>query len=160
MDRNTIIGFILIGIVLMVWLWMTAPPPQTQVLDKDTVANFNQQKIKESLVSNKSGASESAQQTRSVEDTLGKYFSHITKKENKKIIIETDQYQIELSSTGGTITSWILKNYLTWDRHPVDLLTQNTTGDFHLLFSTSDGKIINTKYLQFDANNSRRFTSD
>jgi YidC/Oxa1 family membrane protein insertase len=154
MDRNTIIGFILIGIVLMVWLWMTAPPPQTQVLDKDTVANFNQQKIKESLVSNKSGASESAQQTRSVEDTLGKYFSHLTKKENKKIIIETDQYQIELSSTGGTITSWILKNYLTWDRHPVDLLTQNTTGDFHLLFSTSDGKIINTKYLQFDAKNS------
>ncbi len=25
MDRNTVIGFILIGLVLMVWMWMNAP---------------------------------------------------------------------------------------------------------------------------------------
>ncbi|MBA4311805.1 MAG: preprotein translocase YidC [Chlorobiaceae bacterium] len=150
MDRNAIIGFVLIGIVLMAWLWMTAPPPQAPVLDKDTVGNLNQQKTKEPIELNKTDGSERSQQTRSVEDTLGKYFSHLTKKDSKKIIIETDCYQIELSPTGGTVTSWTLKNYLTWDRHPIELLTQNTTGDFHLLFSTSDGKIINTKYLQFE----------
>ena len=30
MDRNTIFGFVLIGIVLMVWMWLNAPPPQQQ----------------------------------------------------------------------------------------------------------------------------------
>ncbi|MBI5021339.1 MAG: membrane protein insertase YidC [Ignavibacteriales bacterium] len=153
MDKNTVIGFVLIGIVLMVWLWMTAPPPQTQVQDKDTTGNLNHQKTKEPLEPNTTSKPGTVQTSISVEDTLGKYFSHLIKKEKKKIIVETDCYKLELSSVGGTVTSWTLKDYLTWDRHPIDLLTQNNTGDFHLLFSTSDGKIISTKYLQFEPKN-------
>jgi YidC/Oxa1 family membrane protein insertase len=152
MDRNTIVGFVLIGLVLMIWLWMTAPPPQAQIPSRDSLVSSNNQPIKGSYEQEKKRSHENTITSKSKEDTLGKYFSQLAENKNKKFSIETDKYYIELSSRGGTITSWVLKNYFTWDKHPVDLLSQNSTGDFHLLFSTSDGKIINTKNLFFQSN--------
>ncbi|MBI5475999.1 MAG: membrane protein insertase YidC [Ignavibacteriales bacterium] len=150
MDRNAIIGFILIGLVLMVWLWMTAPQPQTQQINTSVITDSSKQSSKESTDQKKLNYDKEKIVRVAKEDTLGKYFAHLASKENRKYIVETDKYRLEFSSRGGTITSWILKDYFTWDKYPVELLTQNSTGDFHLLFSTSDGKIINTKNLYFE----------
>gem|GEM_PF-3954192 len=32
MDRNTIVAFVLIGLVLMVWIWLTSPPQKLKNL--------------------------------------------------------------------------------------------------------------------------------
>src|SRR5688500_1817727 len=42
--------------------------------------------------------------------------------------IETPLVLAEVSSKGGTISSWVLKNYLTWDKKRLNLVDQATKG--------------------------------
>jgi len=147
MDRNAVIGFILIGLVLMVWMWINAPPPQqkpntgvdsiapSQKISVDTskvVASFHQENIP-------------------AKDSLGKFFSPLTVGEKKTISVETPYYFMEISTKGGSIISWKLKQYKTWDKLPVDFMYGAGEGTFNLLFNTADGKLVNTRELVFQS---------
>ncbi|MFI5253221.1 MAG: membrane protein insertase YidC [Bacteroidota bacterium] len=149
MDRNTFIGFALIGLVLMAWIWMNTPPPPKPGSAQDTtavhrvVADTNRPVPKEPV-------------QKSSPDSLGKYFTSHTGGEEKFFTIETDLYRANISSRGGVIRSWVLKDFQTWNKYPLDLIN-DTSGDFSMMFYTSDGKLINTKSLNFEssfANNS------
>ncbi len=145
MDRNTIIGFLLIGLVLMVWMYMTAPPPPPATQQKDSLATANQNVPRDSSV-----AAPQTVQQRVAGDSLGKYFSSLSVGQKKTITVETKHYRAEISTRGGMIQSWILKDFSTWDHYPVNLINTDSKGDFHLLFYSSDGKLINTKNLYFE----------
>jgi YidC/Oxa1 family membrane protein insertase len=145
MDKNTIIGFILIGLVLMVWLWISAPPQQPIKISTDS-ATTNQKKTEQDA---KKTLDTVIERKTNPADTLGKYFSHLIKGTEKILVIETNNYKVEISSLGGSVKTWELKQYKTWDQHPVNLINTSSGGDFHLLFYTSDGKLINTKNLVF-----------
>jgi YidC/Oxa1 family membrane protein insertase len=147
MDRNTLIGFVLIGLVLMVWLYMNAPPPPKPGTTQDSLAVHHA-----AVDSNRTSAvpAAPAKVQKASPDTLGKYFSSHTGGEEKFFTIETDDYRATISSRGGLIRSWVLKNFKTWNNYPVDLVN-DTSGDFSLQFYTSDGKLINTKSLNFEA---------
>lgn len=145
MDRNTVIGFILIGLILMIWMWMNMPPPSQQRNPVD---------------STHSGAVIADTATRYFEivgknvngqDTLGNFFSHLVNGIKRSLIIETQYYRAEISTKGGNIRSWKLQNYKTWDQQPIDLLSDNKQGEFNLIFYTSDGKLVNTKSLFFQS---------
>ena len=142
MDRKTVIGFVLIGLLLMVWMWMNAPPPQKPGAVTDTV------KIQTAKI-------DTTQKTATPEpsgkiDSLGKFFSGLKAVEQKNIYIETPSYTATFSSRGGSIVSWILKGYKTWNQYPVDLIGEGSRGDFNMMFLTADGKLINTKQLSFE----------
>lgn len=145
MDRNTIIGFVLIGLILMVWMWASAPPPQQQVAPSDSAA------VHKVLVDTAKPKPVVAQRPAVSQDTLGKYFSHLVRGEEKVVVIETESYRAEVETKGGNIRSWKLKKFKTWDQLPVDMLA-GPEGDFNLIFSTSDGKLIDTKNLFFASN--------
>lgn len=148
MDRTTIIGFVLIGLVLMVWMWMTAPPPQPIVRsDKDTIVA--QSAIKDSLPFIGKPTDPAAKPA----DSLGKFFNTLVSAKEEFLDIEGGLFDVRLSSKGASIVSWKLKEFLTWDKHTVDLINQNSAGDPHLLFYSSDGKLINTKDLHFSFSN-------
>src|SRR5882672_1088974 len=141
MDRTTIIGFLLIGVVLMVWMYLNAPPPQPPSAPRDSTSTFQKNPSGDSSrTSPPPGYHVSASA-----DTLGKLFSHLKAGERKTIVIETDNYRAEISTVGGAVQSWILKNYKTWDQQPVNLINAGVPADFHLLFYSSEGKLINTK---------------
>lgn len=143
MDRNTFIGFVLIGLVLMIWMWMSAPAPQTpQQVQPDSTA---------------AAAAHAAPDTARAEriheglqspDTLGKFFSARAVTQEKVLTVETDNYTAEITSRGGALRAWILNHFTTWNTYPLDLVT-DTLGDFNLLFSTADGKVIDTRNLNF-----------
>ncbi len=143
MDRNTIIGFVLIGIILMVWMYMNAPPPTKAPVGAESTAvhvpkpdtTINRQPIPGN--------------ERAGGDTLGKFFSPLATGEAKTIRIETKYYRAEISTRGGAIQSWELKQFKTWDKYPVNLVDGPNTRDFNLTFFTSDGKLVNTKNLVF-----------
>ncbi|HUL43944.1 MAG TPA: membrane protein insertase YidC [Bacteroidota bacterium] len=143
MDRKSIIGFLLIGLVLMVWMYWNAPPPQPPAAQQDTSAAAAKPAVRDTL----------AQLPKPVQagsaDTLGKFFSPLAVGEKKTIVVETDRYRCELSTLGGRIQSWIVKGYKTWDQYPVNLVNTDSKGDFNLQFFTSDGKLVDTKGLYF-----------
>src|ERR1041385_1051515 len=147
MDRNTIIGFLLIGLVLIIWMWLNAPPPaQEHNVGTDTVH------VKKAPIDTTHAEDIPRIKSTASEDTLGKYFSALARGGEKTFTVESEKYKATISTRGGTIRSWILKEYKTWNQQSVDLINEERGGDFNLLFSTADGKLINTKSLYFESN--------
>ncbi|TLY31371.1 MAG: membrane protein insertase YidC [Ignavibacteria bacterium] len=146
MDRNAVIGFILIGLILMIWMWTNAPPPAKPPSVSDSSARH--QTVPETAQSQPRTPAR-IEPTGGGGDTLGKYFSPLGRGQRNVLTIETGLYRAELSTAGGAIQSWVLKQYKSWDQHPVDLLDGTGTRDFNLIFYSSDGKLIDTKNLVF-----------
>lgn len=145
MGRQETLGFILIAAVLMVWMYYTSPQrqqpahPNTQQAITDTVVE--QKKSSSPIVQTQR---EQKTERQSYADTLGNFFSGTEVGSEKTLTIETDLYIAEISTKGGVIKQWILKKYKTWDQHPVQLVNSER-GDFSILFTTTDGKVINTR---------------
>jgi YidC/Oxa1 family membrane protein insertase len=143
MDRNTVIGFVLIGLVLMLWMWMNAPqqpPPPPIHQDSTSVVTPRTESLKR----------QSTDIKQVVVDTLGKFFKDRGVGTEQRIVVDGELYRAQISTRGGAITSWELKNFKTWFGAPVNLINQDRDRDFNLLFYTSDGKIINTKNIFFE----------
>lgn len=145
MDRNTIIGFVLIALVLMIWMSLNAPAPQPPMSAADSASV---QRRPADTVRPSAPAAPSTQEGAAT-DTLGKYFTELSRGAKKTLTIETGLYRATLSTKGAGIRTWELKNFLTWDQHPVNFLDQADASDFSLLFYSADGKLINTKNLTF-----------
>jgi len=148
MDRQTTIGFILIALVLIVWIWLSAPQPtQRQVTTFDTTHVTQPERedtAHRKLIETAVTPADAIQR-----DTLGKWFTPLAKGEEKIILIETDLYTAEVSTKGGVIKKWELKKYTTWNGFPVQLVDMSKDGDFDAIFTSADGKFINTKDLYF-----------
>lgn len=144
MDRQQILGFALIFILLIVWMLLNSPAPQQPVKQQ------TQEVLKDSAVATpKTAPMESAK--KDTVDPFGRYFSERAKGQDKILIVETDLYRAKIGTKGGVIKEWELKKYKTWDGLPVQLVNTDKSGDFSLLFVTTDGKKINTRDLYFDA---------
>ena len=150
MDKQTTIGFVLIGLVLIVWMWVQTPPaPAPRPLTADSLrvpAAVHHDTVKvETPVAPRDTAG------RTPQDLLGTFFSPRAAGEEKIIVIRTDLYTAEITTKGGLIRKWELTGYKSWDGHPVQLVDYDKGGDFSLLFTSGDGKLINTRNLYFDA---------
>jgi YidC/Oxa1 family membrane protein insertase len=148
MDRNSVIGFMLIGLVLLIWMWHNTPKPPTQKLQPDTTI----QKQKADIQEIPKAQEDQQIIPKTPTEKFGKYFSTVASGTEKIIIVETDFYTTEITSKGGLIRKWELKQYKAWDRENlVQLVDFEKGGDFSLLFASSDGKLIETRYLYFEA---------
>ena len=162
MDRKTILAFVLIGAILIIWLYLNAPTPPkpnkgtnlkdtTEVL-KDSITKPVEQKKKIDV-------------TKSETDTLnlGKYFED-TKEKEKIITVENDLAVIELSTHGANLKKYFLKKFKNWYSAGSDSSTYETMvqlidfaqgNAYNLAFVTADGKAINTGELNFSTEGSK-----
>ncbi len=140
-------GFVLIGLVLIVWMWLQAPPPQRErpvPIDTAHVTKAPPQESQRNDVAQRIPRSVAPPS-----DSLGKFFTRLATGDEKIIIVKTELYTAEITTKGGLIRKWELSNYKTWDKHPVQLVDFDKGGDLSLLFSSKDGKLINTRLLYF-----------
>ena len=65
--------------------------------------------------------------------------------------IETPFFTAIISSKGASISSFVLRQYKTWDKKPLELVNQTDYrgGDINLKFVASDGKTVTTNSLLF-----------
>jgi YidC/Oxa1 family membrane protein insertase len=149
MDKQTTLGFILIGLVLIVWMWVQTPPPPPA-----------QRSVTDSLHTIETHAKDSAKSAPVVSptfsahpspDSLGKYFAHLATGVEKILIVKTDRYTAEITTKGGLLKKWELHNYKTWNGYPVQLVDMDRGGDLSILFTSSDGKLVNTRNLYFES---------
>jgi len=144
MDRQSTIGFILIFVVLVVWMWLNSPVQRPKPVDQ-TVKSVQIKDTAKVIPQNPAEPKEK-QET----NPYGKFFSDRAKGIEKVVHIETDLYSADVSTKGGALKKWELKKFKTWDGHPVQLVDYTQNGDFTVLLTTSDGRVINTKDLYFD----------
>ncbi len=153
MDKRSLLGMAMIAIVVMVWAyWQSSNQPETPV-------GLNQDSTKTELVSEnkeieehvESNTTTTADDSSSIVRKYGQYFSNFAEGNEKIITVETELYTAKISSKGGVVKKWTLKNYKKWDQVPTQLIN-NEKGELFLTFRTTDNKKIDTRdlYFQFE----------
>lgn len=156
MDRNSTFAFLLIGVILVVWLYWNSPPPEPQKPKSTTTL--------EQKDTTKTVAPVAAEEKKQ-EDVSP--FGVSTQAE-KIITIETELSRVELTNKGGKIHRVFLKKFNTWYyskskdttfyKKYVQLVnTSKNGGDFNIIFVTKDGKLVNTSSLDFNANKNNSY---
>jgi len=150
MDRNSVLAFILIGLVLMLWLWYNTPDPSKMPKKKQDSTQVQIPKKEESEITKPDTVKASTQkENKEINDTLGVYFSNVELGTNRFFTIETPLLKVEINSTGGKFNRVFLKTYKEWYGGQVQLINTKDGGDLNLSFVTKDGKLITTSYFEF-----------
>ncbi len=166
MDKQTTLAFILMGVILVVWLYFNSPEPQPQVVNQPdtTLVKTKTGEAKETNEGSTKAPLKTAQEESvKIDDAndLPTLFSQ-TDKEGQIITIETDLVKLEMTSKGGKIRKYYLKEYNTWyyrkiedendfyNKH-VQLINQTNGGDLDLIFVTQEGQLVNTSKLDFES---------
>jgi len=142
-DINSLIGFFLIGLIFIGWLYLNPPPPMPEVTQTENseveVENESpKQDLSEALY--ESNINESQDSNLSFENSLSE--------KNELIKIDTEKFIIEFSTLGGQISSLELKGQLNYLGEPINLI-QSGNSTFNLDFTTKNGRIFNTKDQRF-----------
>jgi YidC/Oxa1 family membrane protein insertase len=162
MDKQTTLAFVLIGIVLVAWLYLTAPDPtdvKPKQTDSTTVVIADTVKLSEPKIP--------LTEEIKTEDIIlpgGKLFNADDVKE-EITTIENDVLIIELSNKGGNIHKVFLKKYKNWYsindngdddlyKTRVQLINYSRGNTYDLSFVSTDGKAINTADFFFESDQS------
>lgn len=145
MDKNSVTGLLIIGLIMIVWLQFMSPEKKT---------SQKKEEARREQVTDTTIASAGFQQP--AIDLYGQ-FSRAAEGTEKFITVENDLYTITLSSKGAALKSVVLKQHLDGDRKPFNLISDTVKGANSIIFITKDGKKIDTRDLYFapDATPSR-----
>jgi YidC/Oxa1 family membrane protein insertase len=170
LDRNTTIAFILIGAILVVWLFINTPDQTEQTRkEQDTTTTLEKkaEEFPEIVLEEKTASDPKTGQN--VESTQG-IFSIAETDSGRIITIETDLAIYELSTMGGNFHKVFLKKFNNWYsigangvhyNTSVQLLNYSIGNAYNISFISAEGKAINTGRLDFKtADQSRYYLTD
>jgi YidC/Oxa1 family membrane protein insertase len=157
MDKQSIIGFVLIALVFALWMYLSTPTPeknpikdqkqQTELKDTNKVAPAKKEIAQET-------AKQKTEKEIAAERPSEKYFEDASSGIAEVIKVETDLYTAEFTTIGGGIRRWTLKRFFTWNKKPLQLIDWDIPSDVNCLLSTQDGKLIDTKELFYKSTTS------
>jgi YidC/Oxa1 family membrane protein insertase len=134
MDRNSLLGLVLIGAILIGYSYLTSPTSEqlaAQQKTQDSLALV--EKNKKAVVATKTAVVKAADTNAVVADTLtdslatqelsNKYgvFANAAKEDTSVYTLENKLIKVKFSSKGGKVKSVELKNYKNWEGKPVTL---------------------------------------
>ena len=156
MDKNTIIGFIMIALILVGFSVMNTPSEEElarQQRYNDSIAlveKTKQQQIQQLEQQKSSIQTDSLSNTTDslgLKDAFGA-FDVAVKGENKTIVLENELVKLYISTLGGRIVSAELKNYKTHDAKPLILFNEKES-QLGFTISTNNNRVVNTSALYF-----------
>ncbi len=162
MDRNTVIGFVLIFALLGGYMWYNQPTKEQLAAQKrqQDAKKFEQQHFKEP--SNIADSTDKKISNDSLKKAMVGAFAHIQSNNEVVKILENDVVKVTLSSHGGCIKRIELKNYKTFDGKPLVLANEKTFAQ-GIEFYTKQNMLLNTNDFQFadveSGNNTVSFTA-
>lgn len=116
---------------------------KTSLLKSDTLKNIPSDSLKNDSLKEKFGNL-----------FYGKAINNSSSPSEKVIVVENEKVSMEFSTYGGGLKKYTLKQYETWDKQPLQLVDWKKGKELHLLFTSKDGKLINTKDLVFETSSS------
>ena len=171
-DKNSLIGLVLIGAILLVFSYVTKPTEEEikekAKLEKQAIAKQEQDDKNKSIIvettdkdSNSvtsennidSSAVNSLDSIQQIE-TLVKYggFAEATSGEKKNFVLENENIKVTLSNKGGRVSTVQLKDFQTYDSLPLFLFHEDSSR-FNIELTTNDGiggtRVVNTESLYF-----------
>lgn len=172
MDKNTFIGLLLIGAIMIGFSVLNSPSEEEIEAQKRRIDSIEQVKAQEAKIQAERANMEASataineavlDSTLTSDSTLSEHkdsivnaqanqlygvFASTSVKEAKNFVVETDVMKLVFSSKGGRITEASLKNYQSYDGSPLVLF--DSTTKFNLNFFSRDNKNIYTDELVFE----------
>ena len=154
MDKQTTIAFILIGAILVLWLYISAPDPKQQTKSKDKTTEVKDSTTTTAADTNSIVTSPTKETQKEISDFPNQNVPE------EYIYIETQFARFELSNKGANFRKIFLSKYNNWysahktgdendfNNH-VQLINYKRGGSYDISFVSNDGKGINTKELTF-----------
>src|SRR5690554_50533 len=164
-DFNSLIGFVLIGVILVWMLYQSAPTPEeieAQKAEKelveaqkkqeaDAAVSFQQETETVAVTRDtlRSAATDSLR-LEQLRNNLGSFAYAATLPSAKEHIttLENDVLELKISNKGGQIIEATLKNFKTHDSVPIYLI-KDGNASFNLQFQ-AENRLLNTRDLYFE----------
>lgn len=139
MDRNSIIGIVLISLIVGGWVFWQSTVSKRDVTPQQTAHRTERFDSARTAITNQPASVTSVAADATAE---------------RMITVETDLLHVRLSSYGGTIRSWKLKKYQPWYKAEqpdalVDLV-QPGAREFGFTFRTTNGQKIEARNVPFE----------
>lgn len=160
MDKNTIIGMVLIGALLLTWSIYNQPSKEQLALQKhvqDSIELVNQKMQKEETAKS-AGAQKNNSELSATDTTVKKvavvnagYFSDSTNTHEDFLSLENDVMKVTLSNKGGRVYSVELKKFKTFEGKPM-VLFEGKSSEFGYVFYSGTNQV-NTSDIYFKAEN-------
>jgi len=152
-DVQSIIGFILIGGILL-WMLYNNTPEETETTNPVTTEeNISSNRENKSPDNNQAAASSLNDSTALVDaqKRLGAfgYSETLASANGGSTTIENDLLELRISNKGGYIEEARLKNFKTFDSIPVYLI-KDGNASMNMSLNTTDGRTLNTQDLYFE----------
>jgi len=152
-DLNSLIGFVLLGAIMLWWMWSNQPTPEelkakaeTEQIQKDSIAEQTKNEEKTAVIAivNDTLSLENAK------NALGNfaYSASLPSATNTETVLENNVLKLVIENKGGYIKEALIKNFVTYDSLPLYLI-KDKNASFNINFGTSDNRILNTKDLYF-----------
>ena len=153
-DVNSLIGFVLIGAIL-VWMLYTNQDSETKTTEVGTPENqevVTTNEVNEASTSTENNApATDSLALEKAKSSLGAfaYSATLPSATNNTTTLENDVLQLKVSNKGGQIIEAKLKNETNFNGEPVYIVKDNNAS-FNLQFNTVDNRTLNTKDLFFE----------
>ena len=172
-DKNSIIGLVLIGAILLIFTLMSSPTDEEVKAKEEKEKKAKQEQVDEktkttdspTIIDTASSIVNTIDSTTQLSidsikniETLVRYgaFAKASKGEKKDYIIENERIKISISNKGGRIKSVELKEFNTYDSLPLFLFHEDSSR-FNIELTANDGiggtKVVNTENLFFETDN-------
>jgi YidC/Oxa1 family membrane protein insertase len=155
MDRNSIIGLVLIFLILVGFAWYNQPSEielQTMKRTQDSISLVRREADSLAMAEMKlqSATDSLTKNTFDIAAAQASYgtFASFSKGEETFTTLENDELLVTFTNKGGRIYSVQLKNQKRYDKTALILFSGNNNR-FGYTFTTADGKTINTQDLYF-----------
>ena len=154
MDRNTIIGFLLMAVVLFGYTWYMQPSPEQKAAMQryqDSLLQVENTRLAE-MNNVETSVTEPVEETTVDEHSArlrNEYvdFAPFAEGEEKTVTLSNPQVTLTFSTHGGRLTQAVLNEYNTYDSLPVMLF--NSENNAYGFIFKAQGRTINTADLYF-----------
>lgn len=151
-DINSLIGFVLLGAIMIWWLYTNQPTPEEIEAEKKAKTEQVQKAVETQETTNTNTSTyEPATDSLSLakaKNQLGAFALSATVKD-ETTVLENDVLKLVIANKGGQIKEALLKNYVTYDSLPLYMI-KNNNASYNLTFSTSDNRTLQSKDLFFE----------
>ena len=151
MDKNTIIGFLLIAALLFGYSWLNQPSQEelAQSRYNDSIAYVQAQEMKNLLSTEQESTEEVSDSAVFDAKIKSKYgvFSNASQGVSEKITLSNNLLDLQFDTKGGMLSKATLKEYSRYDSLPV-VLFDETDNKLGFIFKPS-GRVISTNDLYF-----------
>ncbi|MEX2435181.1 MAG: membrane protein insertase YidC, partial [Balneolaceae bacterium] len=168
MDKNTVIGLLLIFIITMAWAFYTMPSQEEieqqriEQAIQDSIAAAQSLEESDTLSQPRDPAQSTQQdsepsatvrgQQESLESTIPAtgVFGEFTYSDTVYTTVSTPLYEIEFTNLGAGPAKYTLFGYNTWDQQPVQMISDTVRSAYSLGFLSNQNYNIETNELLFE----------